>query len=75
MPTTLRTLPAVLNLHGYTATPACAVGLIERDTSLIPPQAFLNLHGYTYLRLDGSTKPEERQVRLLPTLVIASDLF
>ncbi|KAK9804733.1 hypothetical protein WJX72_002805 [[Myrmecia] bisecta] len=25
-------------------------------------EAFLNLHGYTYLRLDGSTKPEQRQV-------------
>ena len=26
-------------------------------------EAFLNLHAYTYLRLDGSTKPEARQVR------------
>lgn len=25
-------------------------------------EAFLNLHSYTYLRLDGSTKPEQRQV-------------
>ena len=25
-------------------------------------QAFLNLHAYTYVRLDGSTKPEERQI-------------
>ena len=25
-------------------------------------EAFLNLHGHTYLRLDGSTKPEQRQV-------------
>ena len=25
-------------------------------------EAFLNLHGFTYLRLDGSTKPEQRQV-------------
>ncbi|GAB4813110.1 hypothetical protein N2152v2_000156 [Parachlorella kessleri] len=25
-------------------------------------EAFLNLHAYTYLRLDGSTKPEERQI-------------
>ena len=25
-------------------------------------EVFLNLHGYTYLRLDGSTKPEQRQV-------------
>ena len=24
-------------------------------------EAFLNLHGYVYLRLDGSTKPGERQ--------------
>jgi E1A-binding protein p400 len=24
-------------------------------------EAFLNLHGYTYVRLDGSTKPEQRQ--------------
>lgn len=24
-------------------------------------EAFLNLHGHTYLRLDGSTKPEMRQ--------------
>lgn len=27
-------------------------------------EAFLNLHAYTYLRLDGTTKPEQRQVRL-----------
>lgn len=27
-------------------------------------EAFLNLHGHTYMRLDGSTKPEQRQVRL-----------
>jgi len=27
-------------------------------------EAFLNLHGYTYLRLDGTTKPEQRQVHL-----------
>ena len=26
-------------------------------------EAFLNLHGHTYLRLDGSTKPEMRQAR------------
>lgn len=25
-------------------------------------EAFLNLHAYTYLRLDGTTKPEQRQV-------------
>lgn len=25
-------------------------------------EVFLNLHGYTYLRLDGATKPEMRQV-------------
>lgn len=25
-------------------------------------EAFLNLHGFTYLRLDGTTKPEQRQV-------------
>ena len=25
-------------------------------------QVFLNLHGYTYLRLDGTTKPEQRQI-------------
>ena len=25
-------------------------------------EAFLNLHAYTYVRLDGSTKPETRQV-------------
>ena len=25
-------------------------------------EAFLNYHGYTYLRLDGSTKVEQRQV-------------
>jgi hypothetical protein len=25
-------------------------------------EAFLNLHGYLYMRLDGSTKPEARQV-------------
>ena len=27
---------------------------------------FLNLHGYAYVRLDGSTKPEQRQVSCLP---------
>lgn len=27
-------------------------------------EAFLNLHGYTYLRLDGTTKPEQRQASL-----------
>ncbi len=26
-------------------------------------EVFLNLHGHTYSRLDGSTKPEQRQVR------------
>lgn len=26
------------------------------------PQAFLNLHAYTYVRLDGATKPEQRQI-------------
>ena len=26
---------------------------------------FLNLHGYAYVRLDGSTKPEQRQVSCL----------
>ena len=26
-----------------------------------PFQSFLNLHGYTYVRLDGATKPEQRQ--------------
>ncbi len=25
-------------------------------------QVFLNLHGYTYVRLDGTTKPEQRQI-------------
>ena len=25
-------------------------------------EAFLNLHAHTYVRLDGSTKPETRQV-------------
>lgn len=25
-------------------------------------EAFLNLHGHVYMRLDGSTKPEQRQV-------------
>ena len=27
-------------------------------------EAFLNLHGHSYCRLDGATKPEQRQVRL-----------
>lgn len=27
-------------------------------------EAFLNLHGHSYCRLDGSTKPEQRQVSL-----------
>ena len=30
-------------------------------------EAFLNLHGHTYLRLDGSTKPEMRQARPCPS--------
>lgn len=25
-------------------------------------EVFLNLHGYTYLRLDGTTRPEQRQI-------------
>jgi E1A-binding protein p400 len=25
-------------------------------------EVFLNIHGHTYMRLDGSTKPETRQV-------------
>ena len=25
-------------------------------------EVFLNLHGYTYVRLDGTTKPEQRQI-------------
>jgi SNF2 family DNA or RNA helicase len=25
-------------------------------------EVFLNIHGYSYMRLDGSTKPEQRQV-------------
>jgi hypothetical protein len=25
-------------------------------------ESFLNIHGYSYMRLDGSTKPEQRQV-------------
>lgn len=25
-------------------------------------EAFLNLHGHSYCRLDGATKPEQRQV-------------
>lgn len=29
---------------------------------LLNPQAFLNLHAYTYVRLDGATKPEQRQI-------------
>lgn len=27
-------------------------------------EIFLNLHAYTYLRLDGSTKPESRQIMM-----------
>jgi E1A-binding protein p400 len=27
-------------------------------------ESFVNLHGYTYLRLDGSTKPEDRQISM-----------
>ncbi len=25
-------------------------------------EVFLNLHGHTYMRLDGSTRPEQRQI-------------
>ena len=25
-------------------------------------EVFLNLHGHTYMRLDGATKPEQRQI-------------
>lgn len=25
-------------------------------------EVFLNIHGFTYMRLDGSTKPEQRQI-------------
>lgn len=34
-------------------------------------EAFLNLHAYTYLRLDGSTKPEQRQVSCLSCSSVA----
>ena len=27
-------------------------------------EIFLNLHGYTYMRLDGATKPEQRQASM-----------
>lgn len=27
-------------------------------------ELFLNLHGHTYMRLDGSTKPESRQIMM-----------
>ncbi len=27
-------------------------------------EVFLNLHGHTYMRLDGSTKPEARQIMM-----------
>ena len=29
---------------------------------ILAEQVFLNLHGYSYLRLDGTTKPEQRQI-------------
>jgi len=35
-------------------------------------EAFLNLHGHTYLRLDGSTKPEMRQARPRPCAAAAA---
>ena len=35
-------------------------------------EAFLNLHGHTYMRLDGSTKPEARQVGGLTDRQIAA---
>jgi len=35
-------------------------------------EAFLNLHGHTYLRLDGSTKPEMRQARPRPLAAAAA---
>ena len=35
-------------------------------------EAFLNLHGHTYLRLDGSTKPEMRQARPRPRAAAAA---
>jgi hypothetical protein len=36
--------------------------LLQMSKMLDILEVFLNLHGYTYNRLDGSTKPEERQV-------------
>jgi hypothetical protein len=30
-------------------------------------ESFLNLHGHTYMRLDGSTKPEQRQILMQVT--------
>lgn len=41
----------------------CAVPQMAKMLDLL--EAFLNLHGHTYMRLDGSTKPEARQVRHL----------
>jgi hypothetical protein len=34
-------------------------------------EAFLNLHGHVYMRLDGSTKPEQRQVRGMQQMYVA----
>ena len=38
-------------------------------------EAFLNLHGYTYLRLDGTTKPEQRQASSGLTFLILGSGF
>ena len=54
-------VPFLRSLHAHTHVFPTASP--ERLLTTRPPlQAFLNLHAYTYVRLDGATKPEQRQI-------------
>ena len=57
----LALLPA---LNECCPTVAAAPPSTHRLTPALPPptQNFLNLHAHTYVRLDGATKPEQRQI-------------
>ena len=47
--------------HASLAIAACWHGL-QMSRMLDVLESFLNIHAHTYMRLDGSTKPEQRQV-------------
>jgi len=72
----LDVLESILNLHVHdsrhgsqyphaVAHSLCCVPLLlfaQMAKMLDVLESFLNLHAHTYMRLDGSTKPEQRQI-------------